>query len=345
MHALVIDENKTQRELITTILRTANYRVDPAINREAALKLLERESPELVVIAWSSTAVDVIRRIRSCDDERHTYILCVLEKSEPVAITAMFQAGADDFFRPPVVKEELIARAAAPQRIGKWRGLGAMPAALDLANHVDLRKLVAFREMGRFVAADLSELLGALELEESWLVAGELRGASIPMSIASEEAELRVSIVVESSVMSELSMLLLGDAHPSPEALADMLREVANTAGGAVKRAAGEEGITVTTGLPVSASSGPKRNEMTRCWTAKIAGSNAKIGIIGELHKRTNQRVPINGLQEGMVLSHDLRNDAGALLMPAGTRLTATAVSRMMSMLGARHVVDVTTPG
>lgn len=343
MHALVIDENKAQRELIAGVLQQASYRVDVAASRGAALQILERESPELVVMAWSAAAVDVIRRIRQCDDGRHTYILCMIDRPDAASIPAMFTAGADDFMRPPILKEELLARAAAPQRIGRWRGLGAA-AALDLAANVDLRKLAAFRELGRFVAADLSELLGSLELTESWLVTGELRGASIPMSIASEEAELRVSIVVETSEVSELSMLLVGDDKPSAEVIADMLREVANTAGGAVKRAASAEGIVVTTGLPVSASSGPTRNEMTRCWTAKIAGANARIGIIGELHKRTNQRVPVNGLQEGMVLSHDLRNEAGALLMPTGTRLTSTTITRMMSMLGPRYVVDVTTP-
>jgi hypothetical protein len=198
--------------------------------------------------------------------------------------------------------------------------------------------------MGQVVAEDLKQILGDLDVAEGWLIGGELRGASIPMSVTSEQAEIRVSVVVEAKLLRTLAGLLLGDENAPAAALEDMLREIANTAGGAVKRAASEEKVTVTTGLPINEARGLTRNEMTRCWTARINGERAQLGIIGEVHRRKNERLPVSKLQEGMVLSHDLRNDAGALIMPAGTRLTATTVTRMAGILGSRFVVEITAP-
>ncbi|MBK7395712.1 MAG: hypothetical protein IPJ34_05250 [Myxococcales bacterium] len=42
-----------------------------------------------------------------------------------------------------------------------------------------------------------------------------------------------------------------------------------------------------------------------------------------------------------MVLARDLKNEAGVLLIPAGTRLTSSTVDRLTKLLGATFLVEV----
>jgi CheY-like chemotaxis protein len=342
MLALVISEKKPERDVVAGHLQQAGYRVNAAADRAAASAFLEGELPDVVIVSWSPAAVDIVRKVRCQEDAKHTYILALLDKEQPaLVIPAILQAGGDDFLRRPILKEELLLRADSPQRIAKWR-VAPKSAALDLSTVVDLRNIHAFKNMGALVGADLSQLIGELEIVEGWLMAGELRGACVPMSVPSEQAELRVSIVVEAKLVRTLAGMLLGDESAPATALDDMMREIANTAGGAVKRAALADKLMVTTGLPVNEARGATRNEMTRCWTARIPGTETQLGIIGEVHKRTNQRLPMAKLEENMVLSCDVRNESGALVMTAGTRLTSTTIDRLVGMLGSRFVVDVT---
>jgi DNA-binding response OmpR family regulator len=341
MHALIIEDNKLQRESLTSHLQHADHRVTPATRQAAALAVLERESPDVILVGWNNGASDIVRRIRAQEIDAHSFVIAILDKHPAASIPAVFQAGVDDFVRVPLSREELLARVEAPTRFRKWASIAAKLAVQDTTGERDLRKLKVFRNMGDIVAEDLSTLVGRLTVAEGFLVSGELHGASIPMSIASERAEIRVSIVVEKRLLKTLAGILLCDENSPPDAVRDMIREIANTAGGSVKRAASLEQLAVTTGLPVDQAGGVSRSEMTRCWTATMDGSSAQIGIIGEVNRRANQRVPLSKVHEGMVMGNDLRNQSGALIMPSGTRLTMSSVTRLVGLLGPKFVVDV----
>jgi CheY-like chemotaxis protein len=341
MHALVIEENKVAREAVAGQLQHAGHRVTMAANQAAALAILEKDSPDVILLTWSNAACDVLRRIRAQENDTHAYVIVLMNNQPVTAISVAITAGADDFLRVPMSREELVARVGMPMRFRKWASIAAAQLVDDATSERDLRKLAVFQNMGGIVGKDLSALAGPLHVAEGFLVSGDLHGASIPMSIASERAEIRVSVVVERRLVKSLAGLLLCDENPSEDAVKDMIREIANTAGGAVKRAAELEQLQLTTGLPVDEARGVTRREMTRCWTATIEGTQAQIGIIGEVNRRANQRIPLGKVQEGMVVAHDLRNEAGALIMPAGSRLTLSSVTRMVGLLGPRFVVDV----
>ena len=225
-------------------------------------------------------------------------------------------------------------------RFRKWASIASKLAVLDLNGERDLRKLDVFRNMGALVGADLAGLVGPLQVAEGFLVSGEMHGASIPMSIVGERAEIRVSVVVEKRLLKPLAAILLYDENAPHEAVKDMIREIANTAGGSVKRAAELEKLQVTTGLPVD-DTRAVTSEMTRCWTVTVEGSQARIGIVGEVNRRANQRVALGQAREGMVMAHDLRNESGALIIPSGTRLTESSIARAVGLLGFRFVAEI----
>jgi hypothetical protein len=217
-------------------------------------------------------------------------------------------------------------------------------AAFDWSTCLDLRRLTACREMGRIVGEALGQLVGqSLETTEGWSpeLERELYGATIPMSLATEQSEVRVSIVTDLDSLRVLAGLLLGDANAPRAALDDIMREMANTAGGAVKRVALSEDISLTTGLPADDSAVPTAGETTRCWVASLAEPKLCIGIVGEVRRRENQRVAASALREGMVVAADLWSESGALVVRAGTRLSATTAQRLATILGQRFVVEV----
>ena len=164
--------------------------------------------------------------------------------------------------------------------------------------------------------------------------------ASIPMSLAGDQLELRLSLVADAGALAWLRATLLGDPAASDDAARDALRELANTAGGALKRAALAEGITLTTGIPRddTASRFPGKH---LCWSLKLEAGAGCLAVVGEIRNRSNERISAAQLAEGMILAHDIRSEGGVLIVPAGSRLTATSANRLAAMLGPRYFLEV----
>jgi hypothetical protein len=133
---------------------------------------------------------------------------------------------------------------------------------------------------------------------------------------------------------------LLGDENADPAAADDALRELANTASGTFKRAAACENIVFTTGLPVSGSKETFPGNSS-CWCLSLGSGLGCLALAVQIVERENQRVPASKLTEGMVLAHDLRNEGGILLVPAGSRLSGTSAARLAKMLGDSVYLEV----
>jgi hypothetical protein len=285
---------------------------------------------------------DLVRRVRTAETQGKAYLLAVLDgRHNGREIADCIAAGAHDFLRRPLVTEEVVSRVRAPRRLRQWALVNLASAHEDVPPF-DLKRLRTWSAIGTIFAEDLGQMLGEpLEATDGWpedFGKGTL-GAIIPMSLAKERVELRVSVGVDLPTLRQLGATLLGDPAASRDALDDMLREIANAAGGAIKRAALPEDVVMTTGIPVSAPI-PRPSGDSRCWTVPMRGGG-RVAIVGEIVNHENVRVPASRLREGMVLVEDLRNGVGALLVPAGTRLTATTVERVAALLGHKYLVEV----
>jgi hypothetical protein len=80
---------------------------------------------------------------------------------------------------------------------------------------------------------------------------------------------------------------------------------------------------------------------LIRTWTVPVSGGRHCLAIVGEIRSLANARVPASKLREGMVLTHDLRNESGALVVTAGSRLTSSTAERVAKLLGDRFSVEV----
>lgn len=344
MKVLVLDESQYERQALAKTLGEAGFSVEEAKDSKAAFSLLEREPPRVLVMPWPRMGgTDLVKRVRALDSAHHIYVLVLLDKQPPSEIATIYSAGADDFARRPLAREELVGRVETPRRVEKWRS-GEKQVAFDWSSATDLRHLRACREMGTVVAEEIGQMLGqSMQVTPGWSpeMTADSLSATIPLSLASVQTEVRVSIAVDAASLPGLAGALLGDANSPRDALEDIVREIANTAGGAVKRLAMTEDVTLTTGLPINDKIVGKEDDTTRCWVAQLAEPKIRIGIVGEVRRRENQRLAASLLREGMVVAADLFSDSGALVVRAGTRLSATTAQRVASILGQRHVVEV----
>jgi DNA-binding response OmpR family regulator len=346
MRVVLINDKCDERDAMVRVLQQASCTVEPFDGANGAMAAIGRESPHVIVLAIPGSGfLELIRRIRGADAPGTAYFLAVLDATAGGReIPAILDAGVHDFLRRPWLDLELVARVKAPTRLIQWARSAGKRIALDFSTAVDVGRLRVWQDMGAVIAEDLSQVLRQpLEMSKGWprRFGPGVRGATIAMSLASDRTEVRVSIVIDPPTGTWLGATVLGDPKAAEATIDDVLREFANIAGGAVKRAALPESVTLTTGLPINDNAPRCQGDGVQCWTATADGGKACIAIVGEIRKRENQRVSASRLREGMVVVNDLRTESGALLVTAGSRLTSTTATRIAQMLGERFFVEV----
>jgi CheY-like chemotaxis protein len=343
VRVLLFNDRSKEREAIQKALPKGTYQVEVAADERAALEAVARQSPELVVFSMGKSVEDFVRRLRGADASGQAYVIAVVEPSPTQKeLAGLLGAGVNDFLRRPVIDGELLERMKAPARLLRWVKSVEKPTAFDLSSAPDMAHMRSWQKLGAIVAEDLGQMAGqAFTVCEGWpkRFSQTVRGATIPMSLAGDQLEVRVSVAIDGATAEWVKTALLSDASANDAAIDDVLREFANTAGGALKRSAMDESITFTTGIPFSdqLAMSAKRT----CWTLELDGSSASIAVLGEIITKANQRVAAANLCEGMVIAYDVRNDAGVLLVPAGSRLTSTTAARLAKILGPRMFLEV----
>lgn len=350
---VVLDESATERTAIARALQRASYRVEQVADPSEALLAIAREAPSVIVASVPSRkGADLLRLLRGADASGQAYVVALLDRTfASWDLPSILAADAQDFIRRPIDDEELLARVGAPVRLRRWLQSATRsqpppdgPRVTDGPPAIDIRRLRAWKNMGQLVADDLAQVIGqSVQPVEGWPAAfgRGLRGATVAMSLPGEGTELRIWIVADSVALRWLAGCVFADPETPEGRMQDALRELTNTAAGAVKRAALPDNVVFTTGIPVNATAVPARGEDARCWLISPGGSEASIALLAEVRARENVRLPVADLREGMVLVHDLRNEAGALLASAGTRLTTSSVERFAAALGPRYLVEV----
>jgi len=347
MRVLVVEPNREERDLAVRLLAAARHEVQSASDINGACALFDREQPEVVVLAWSlPNAGNFLKRIRAMEMSDHVYVVATSAGGPPDVVAAI-TAGADDFVKKPLLKDEFLLRVGGIDRIRRWaaRVLG-QKAAHDWSESTNLNELRAWREADRALLRDLEAVIGtSLTVSPSPSPLQDIAlGAAMPLTLASSGHEVRLTVGIDGDSLRTIAGLVMGTEDAPPEALTDILREFANTAGGAFKQAALEEGVTLTTGLPANLGPGtPPPSQASAQQGFVLSGSDVpmKIGFHIEIRSNRLLRTTVAQLKEGMVLARDLLSEAGALLVPSGTRLTKSQIDRVARMLSDRIAVEV----
>jgi len=113
---LVVDDSKTELMFLSDMLRKNGYAVKTAENAEDAMRRLEEERPDLIlmdVVMPGQNGFQLTRAIaRNPKYENLPIILCTSKNQETDRIWGMRQ-GARDYIVKPVVAAELMSKISA----------------------------------------------------------------------------------------------------------------------------------------------------------------------------------------------------------------------------------------
>ena len=113
---LVVEDDTSVRNLISTTLKAHDYRFITAATGESAVMEAASHNPDILLLDLGLPdldGVEVIRRIRSWSNAP---IIVISARSEDSDKIDALDAGADDYLTKPFSVDELLARLRATQR-------------------------------------------------------------------------------------------------------------------------------------------------------------------------------------------------------------------------------------
>ena len=113
---LVVEDDATVRNLITTTLKSNDYRYISAPNGESAIACASSQQPDIVLLDLGLPdldGVEIIKRIRSWSQMP---IIVISARSEDADKVSALDTGADDYLTKPFSVTELLARLRVAQR-------------------------------------------------------------------------------------------------------------------------------------------------------------------------------------------------------------------------------------
>ena len=113
---LVVEDDRTVQNLMTTTLKTCNYRYIVAVNGEIAIMEAATHNPDIILLDLGLPDIDgmeVIKKIRTWSD---VPIIIISARSEDSDKVEALDAGADDYLTKPFSVEELLARIRVTER-------------------------------------------------------------------------------------------------------------------------------------------------------------------------------------------------------------------------------------
>jgi DNA-binding response OmpR family regulator len=136
---LLVEDEVQLSKLVSEQLVAAGYRVTAAYDGPQALKALEAQPADLVILDWMLPGIDgleVCRRIRASSI---TPILMLTARAEEIDRVLGLEVGADDYLTKPFSMRELLARTRALLRRVSLMSEHAAAQQADVLELGDLR--------------------------------------------------------------------------------------------------------------------------------------------------------------------------------------------------------------
>ena len=114
MRALVIDDSRAMRSILTGILEEIGFDVEQAKDAEDALSLLEESDRfELALVDWNlpeMSGLDLVKTVRNMSDLEDLRLMMVTTETELDRVREALVAGADEYIMKPFDKEMLLEK-------------------------------------------------------------------------------------------------------------------------------------------------------------------------------------------------------------------------------------------
>jgi two-component system, OmpR family, phosphate regulon response regulator PhoB len=116
---LLVEDEPSQREVLSYNLESEGFRVLQAENGEEALMMIGEGAPDLILLDWmlpNVSGIEVCRRLKLRPETRGVPIIMLSARSEEVDRVRGLETGADDYIIKPYSIIELVARVRAALR-------------------------------------------------------------------------------------------------------------------------------------------------------------------------------------------------------------------------------------
>jgi len=114
MHALVVDDSKTIRVILTAYLQKLGFDVTVAVNgREALDRLHAMAKADVVLVDWNMPEMDgisFVRAVRSNDEYAALPLMMVTTNVELSNVAEALDAGANEYIMKPFTMDILRAK-------------------------------------------------------------------------------------------------------------------------------------------------------------------------------------------------------------------------------------------
>lgn len=116
---LLVEDDPSQREVLSYNLAAEGYDVVIATNGEEALERVAEVTPDLILLDWMMplvSGIEVCRQLKTRPETRAIPIIMLSARSEEVDKVRGLETGADDYVIKPYSLVELMARLRAHLR-------------------------------------------------------------------------------------------------------------------------------------------------------------------------------------------------------------------------------------
>jgi DNA-binding response OmpR family regulator len=135
LSVLIVDDEPAIVEVLSTYLRDEGFRVNVALDGEEALRAVQRERPDIVLLDLSlpsMSGVEVFREIRVDSD---IPVIMVTSRVNEVDKVVGLELGADDYIGKPFSPREVVARVKAVLR--RTNGRRAAPSGVERFGEIE----------------------------------------------------------------------------------------------------------------------------------------------------------------------------------------------------------------
>ena len=157
-HILIVEDERSIREMIAFALRRAGYGVKEAEDSRTARTLLVDSRPDLLLVDWmlpDMSGLELTRLIKRDRDTRDLPVIMLTARAGEADKVAGLEGGADDYVTKPFSPRELLARINAVLRRS-----GTTP---DPGERLEIGGLMLDKASHRVTAGDATVSLGPTE--------------------------------------------------------------------------------------------------------------------------------------------------------------------------------------
>jgi two-component system chemotaxis response regulator CheY len=113
VHALVIDDSKSIRSILTKILVGIGFTVEEAATGLEAMELIKKSKVDLALVDWNMPKMDgceFIQEVRKDNAYKDMLLMMVTTETTISKVEEALEAGADEYLMKPFTREMIIEK-------------------------------------------------------------------------------------------------------------------------------------------------------------------------------------------------------------------------------------------